>query len=188
MRSRSARKGFALAASLVLAAASARVASANCQLGGTFCGDPVAIDCNTGVVCFPPFRNCTGCTCTTTNEGKTCLANVSEPGTVDTLLVSKSTVTAGNLDLSWTVSCAGAGRDYSIHEGAIGSWYSHESRVCTTAGALGATLTPFGGDRYYLVAPTMADFTGSLGTASSGAERPDSAASCTDDRALATCP
>lgn len=178
----------AAAACVALAAILAPAAHANCQLGGTFCGDPVAIDCNGGVVCFPPFRSCSGCACTTTNEGKTCLANASEPGSIVILMVTKSVPAPGSLDLTWSPSCTGAGRDYSVHEGQIGSWYSHEARLCTTGGALAATLVPFAGDRYYLVAPTMSDFTGSLGTSSAGTERPDSLSSCTSDRALAPCP
>jgi len=177
-----------VAACLGLIATIVPPARANCQLGGTFCGDPVAIDCNGGAVCFPPFRLCTGCTCTTTNEGKTCLANTSEPGSVVTLLIGKDAQTPGSLDLTWSLSCAGAGRDYSVHEGQLGSWYSHEARLCSSGGTLSATLAPFGGDRYYLVAATMSDFTGSLGTGAGGTERPDSFSSCTADRALAPCP
>ena len=163
-------------------------ASANCQLGGTFCGDPVAVDCNNGVVCFPPYRSCGGCTCTTTSEGKTCLPNSSEPGTVATLLITKNVATPGDLDLAWTASCRSSASDYGIYEGALASWYSHEPRQCTTGGGLTATLTPFAGDRYYLVVAISAGFMGSLGTSSSGAERPDGLGSCGNDRALAPCP
>ena len=172
----------------LLVLAVSRGALANCQLGGTFCGDPVAIDCNNGVVCFPPYRSCSGCTCTTTNEGKTCLPNASEPGTVATLYVAKSVVTPGDLDLVWTASCWSSATDYGIYEGLLTSWYSHEPLQCTSGGALSATIAPSGGDQYYLVVATSAGFMGSLGTSSTGAERPDGLGSCGNDRALAPCP
>jgi hypothetical protein len=179
---------YALAiAAAALSAALSRDASACCQLGGTACGDPFAVDCNNGVVCFPPFRTCANCTCTSTAGGKTCLANASEPGTVLTLTVSRSTAQPGSLDLAWGASCTPGTPTYAVYEGAIGSWYSHEARLCSV-GALFATLAPFGGSRYYLVAPVSGNFTGSLGTGAGGAERPDGASSCASDRALAPCP
>jgi hypothetical protein len=174
-------------AACALALGLVRPALACCQLGGTTCGDPFAIECNNGAVCFPPWRTCPSCTCTSTSSGRTCLANASVPGTVSTLLVGKSG-TPGDLDLSWTPSCNPSTLDYAIDEGAIGTWYSHEARKCTGAGILMTTLTPFGGNRYYLVAPVIGSFTGSLGASSTGAERPDGAPSCTADRAVAPCP
>jgi hypothetical protein len=123
-----------------------------------------------------------------TNGGKTCLPTASEPGTVFTLQVNQSSSTPGDLDFTWSASCNPSSPEYSIHEGTIGTWYSHEGRKCATFGALAASLTPFGGNRYYLVAPIAGDFTGSLGTSSAGVERPDGSPSCTSDRALAPCP
>jgi len=175
---------LALLGSLVLP----RPAEACCQLGGTACGDPFAVDCNNGVVCFPPWRSCPACTCTQTNAGHTCLTTSSLPGSVTTLFVSKSAQTAGDLDLSWSATCSGSAADYSVHEGTLGVWYSHAALRCTSSGALALTVTPSGGDRYYLIAPVSVGFTGSLGTSSAGAERPDGAPSCTSDRALAPCP
>ena len=174
-------------AALAVALVVARGALASCQLGGTFCGDPVAIDCNGGAVCFPPWRSCSGCTCTATNEGKTCLPNASEPGTVATLYVAKSAI-PGDLDLVWTSSCRPSASDYGIYEGTLAVWYSHEPLQCSSAGALSATIAPSGGDRYYLVVAISGGFIGSLGTGSSGAERPDGLGSCGNDRALAPCP
>jgi hypothetical protein len=179
------RRLFPLA--LVLLAGALRPASACCQLGGTACGDPTAVDCNNGSVCFVPYRTCPGCTCTTTNEGKTCLATASEPGTVGPLQIDK--VPAGSaLVLSWGAGCFASGPDYSVHEGTLGVWYSNEPLRCTSASALTLTITPSGGDRYYLIAPEVGDFTGSLGTNSAGAQRPLGLASCTPDRALVPCP
>ncbi|HEX4826029.1 MAG TPA: hypothetical protein VFV19_17155 [Candidatus Polarisedimenticolaceae bacterium] len=175
-------------AAAVLVAAVARGAVANCQLGGTACGDPVAVDCNNGTVCFPPYRTCASCTCTTTNEGKTCLSNTSEPGTVATVLVAKSVAVPGDLDLEWTASCRAAATDYGIYEGVLTSWYSHEPRQCSSGGLLSATIAPTAGDHYYLVVAISSDFMGSLGTSSSGTERPDGLGSCGSDRAFAPCP
>lgn len=176
-----------VAAAFALALGVSRPASACCQLGGTVCGDPFAVECNNGAVCSPPWKACPGCTCTTTSGGRTCLANASVPGTVSTVLLSKS-ANAGDLDLSWTPSCNPSTLEYAVDEGEIGTWYSHQARTCTSSGALVTTLSPFGGNRYYLVAPVVGSFTGSLGASSAGTERPDGAPSCTDNRALAPCP
>lgn len=165
-----------------------RPAAACCQLGGTTCGDPFAVSCNNGVVCFPPYRSCPDCTCTTTGAGHTCLANTSQPGSVATLFMGPSTQTFGDLDLTWSASCRAPGPDYSVYEGVLGAWYSHASLRCSSGGLLATTVTPSGGDRYYLIAPVAGGLTGSFGTSSAGVERPDGTPSCTDDRALAPCP
>jgi hypothetical protein len=177
---------FTAVACLILA--SAPPAGACCQLGGTACGDPFAVSCNNGVVCFPPWRSCPGCTCTATNGGQTCLTTTSEPGRVSTLRVDKSALTVGDLDLNWGASCSVSGPDYSVHEGQLGVWFSHAPLLCSSGLALSVTITPSGGGRYYLIAPIAAGYTGSFGTDSAGSERPDGSPSCTDDRALAPCP
>lgn len=177
-----------VAAAVCLIVSSTRPAEACCQLGGTACGDPFAVSCNNGVVCFPPWRSCPGCTCTATNAGNTCLTTTSQPGTVATIQVSKTAQSGSDLDLSWSPSCAASGPDYSAYEGQLGVWFSHGPRGCSSGHALALTITPSPGDRYYLVAPITPDFTGSLGTTAAGTERPDAEASCTADRALAPCP
>ena len=177
-----------LAIVVYLIVTSTRPSNACCQLGGTACGDPFALSCNNGVVCFPPWRSCPGCTCTTTNAGHMCLTTISEPGTVSTLHVDKNAQAVADLDLTWGASCSVSGPDYSIHEGQMGVWFSHAPLRCSSGFALSQTITPSGGDRYYLIAPVSADYTGSLGTDSAGAERPDGSPSCTADRALAPCP
>ena len=187
-------RAFSMTARLLIAACvcsigtAGRPAHACCQLGGTACGDPFAVSCNNGVVCFPPWRTCPDCTCTTTNAGHMCLTTTSEPGTVTTLHVDKNAQTVGDLGLTWGASCGASGPDYSVHEGQLGVWFSHAPLRCSSGGQLSVTITPSGGDRYYLIAPISAGFTGSLGTASTGSERPDGSPSCTDDRALAPCP
>lgn len=179
---------FLVTGALCLIVLPARPAEACCQLGGAACGDPFAISCNDGVVCFAPWRSCPDCTCTATNAGHMCLTTTLEPGTVATLQVDKSAQTLGDLDLTWGASCTGAGPDYSVHEGQLGVWFSHAPLRCSSAFALALTIMPSSGDRYYLIAPVAADYTGSFGTDSAGGERPDGGPSCTADRALAPCP
>jgi len=182
---RSALLAFIVAASGI---AASPPAAANCQLGGSACGDPFAIDCNGGVVCPIPWRTCSGCVCTTTSNGRTCLAPALQPGSVATVRIGKSASTPGDLDFAWDASCAPTSPDYAIYEGLLGVWYTHEPLRCTSAGALSLTLAPSPGDRYYLIAPILGDFTGSLGTNRSGTQRPDGDPSCTADRAIAPCP
>lgn len=177
-----------LATLVFLVIATTDAAQACCQLGGTACGDPFAISCNDGVVCFVPWRTCPGCTCTATSSGHTCLPTASEPGTAATLHIDKDTANVQALDLSWGATCSGSGPDYEVSEGQLGVWFSHAPRLCSTGHALFATVTPSGGNRYYLIAAISSDFTGSLGTDSTGLERPDASPSCTSDRALAPCP
>ena len=171
-----------------LLASSGPVTWACCQLVGSTCGDPNAVNCNNGVVCLPGFIPCPGATCTSTVVGQTCLASTSQPGTVFALRMAKNAVTIGNLDLNWDPSCSPSASDYSVHEGTIGTWYSHTPVRCSTGGALSVTITPRAGNRYYLVAPISGSWTGSFGTNTSGAERPDSDLPCTSDRAIAPCP
>ncbi len=172
----------------ILLASSGPATRACCQLVGSVCGAPYAVNCNNGVVCLPGFISCPGATCTSTIIGQTCLATTSQPGTVLTLRVNKDTVVAGNLDLDWDPSCSPYANDYSVHEGAVGTWYSHTSVRCSTGGALSVTLSPQSGDTYYLVAPISGSWTGSFGTNSAGAQIPDSDVPCTSDRAIAPCP
>jgi hypothetical protein len=179
---------FLFTAIVCLIVASTRPVAACCQLGGTACGDPFAVSCNNGVVCFPPWRTCPGCTCTATNGGQTCLTTTLEPGRVSTLHVDKNAQSVGDLDLSWGGSCSASGPDYSVHEGQLGVWFSHAPLRCSSGFTASATITPSGGGRYYLIAPIAAGYTGSFGTDSAGSERPDGSPSCTDDRALAPCP
>jgi len=188
MRAPSTAARFLVAAVACLISAATHPAEACCQLGGTQCGDPFAVSCNNGVVCFPPWRSCPGCTCTATNAGNTCLATTEQPGTVAALQVTKNTTSGSDLDFSWSASCAASGPDYSVYEGQLGAWYSHGPRGCSSGHALSLTIAPAGGDRYYLVAPITTEFTGSLGTTAMGTERPDAESSCTSDRALAPCP
>lgn len=99
------------------------------------------------------------------------------PGAVpaNSLRVYKS---GSNLVLNWSAACSGIATDYAIYQGTMGSWSGHASLSCTTGGALGRTVTPGSGNRYYLVTPTAYGYEGSYGRTSSGAEIPPAAAAC----------
>ena len=106
-------------------------------------------------------------------------AAAAPPGAVpDTsLLVGKDAT--GDLDLSWSASCGAGAADYTVHEGTLGSWYSHTSSVCTTGGATSLDgWTPGAGNRYFVVVPVSATTEGSYGTDSGSTERPVSTATC----------
>jgi hypothetical protein len=86
---------------------------------------------------------------------------------------------APELVLSWSVSCSPDAREYTVHEGRIGSWYSHDALLCTTAGALvTATVTPGAAGRTYVIVPVTAEAEGSYGVSSFGVERPVSGMTC----------
>jgi murein DD-endopeptidase MepM/ murein hydrolase activator NlpD len=80
--------------------------------------------------------------------------------------------------LTWGTSCNPGDTDYVLYDGAIGSYYSHSRIACSTGGNHTALISPAAGSRYYLVAPRNATREGSLGRASSGAERPPGTISC----------
>jgi hypothetical protein len=78
--------------------------------------------------------------------------------------------------------------DYSVHEGVVGSWYSHDSVLCTTGGATQATIVPEPGDRYFLVVAMDDVREGSYGRDSGGLERPDSTIPCRAVQVTTPCP
>ncbi len=84
----------------------------------------------------------------------------------------------GDVTLDWDPSCSPGDTDYSIYEGTLGDYYSHENRFCTTDGLTTKTFTPAPGDTYYLVVPNNKVWEGSFGKDSSGAERPSPTFSC----------
>ena len=99
--------------------------------------------------------------------------------------VSKS---GSQLDLAWGASCGAAATDFAVYEGTLGTWYSHSSLVCSTSGALSATVTPSSGDRYYLIAPLSASKEGSYGTRTGGTEIPQGSSPCKASQDLSACP
>jgi hypothetical protein len=89
--------------------------------------------------------------------------------------------------LSWGASCTLTDDDYAVYEGTIGSFPSHDERVCSTGGEQEVTLSPGNGNRYYLVVPRNLASEGSHGRTSDGEERPTGASTCLTQQ-LAFCP
>jgi hypothetical protein len=98
------------------------------------------------------------------------------PGTL--LRVRKNAVNPNILDLTWGASCTSGASDYSVHEGALGTWYSHTSVSCSTGGATATSITPAPFGRYYLIVPLDATREGGYGFNSSGTPRPVSTTRC----------
>ena len=98
------------------------------------------------------------------------------------MLVDKSSITTGDLTISWSPGTSAGAEDYGIYEGSIASpWiYDHASIKCTDAGSdLTEEVTPAVGDRYYLVVPLNPNVEGSYGRRTGvPAERPQGAPSC----------
>jgi murein DD-endopeptidase MepM/ murein hydrolase activator NlpD len=93
----------------------------------------------------------------------------------------------GDLQLTWDTSCAAGDDDYAVYEGPIGSFADHMPVLCDTGGLTEATITPAGGDRYYLVVPGNSGFEGSHGRDSAGVERATGPAACRDQQ-VGACP
>jgi hypothetical protein len=80
--------------------------------------------------------------------------------------------------LAWGASCFATDIDYAVYEGVLGDFASHAPRLCSTGGALSATVTPTGDNVYWLVVPQNASVEGSYGFDSAGSERPVSSGAC----------
>jgi hypothetical protein len=104
--------------------------------------------------------------------------------------VDKSSITAGDLTITWSPSCSVGAEDYGIFEGTIGTWYSHTAVTCTDAlGDFTEEVTPGSGDRYYLVVPHNPNDEGSYGIDSTGTERPvGNPSTCQPTQELGPCP
>jgi hypothetical protein len=87
---------------------------------------------------------------------------------------------AGQITLNWSASCSVGAEDYGIHEGTIGSWYSHDEIDCSdNGGDLTEVVNYAAGNMYYLVVPHNSNDEGSYGLRSvpplpAPAERPPS--------------
>jgi len=93
----------------------------------------------------------------------------------------------GQIMLAWGASCRAGDTDYAIYEGTAGVYYSHTMKLCTTGGALTATIDPAPADSYYLVVPRSSGREGSYGMSSAGSERPPGAPACVS-QSIAACP
>jgi hypothetical protein len=91
------------------------------------------------------------------------------------------------VSLSWGASCSAGAVDYEIYEGALASFTSHASLLCSTAGTTGALITPSSMSSYYLVVPATSSTEGSYGKNSSAVERPASTLACRPQN-LGSCP
>jgi len=89
--------------------------------------------------------------------------------------------------LGWATSCGTNDIDYEIYQGTIGTWTSHAPLLCSTGGLKAKSVTPAGGDQYYLVVPASLNREGSYGTDSDGVQRPASGAACMPQATL-SCP
>jgi hypothetical protein len=106
------------------------------------------------------------------------------PG-VDTIVLSK--FAEDDLLLSWDASCSPGDTDYEIYEGTIdGLFENHIPKLCSTGGAMTASITPSAGSSYYLVVPRNAFNEGSYGFRGDGSERPRGPAAC-NEQALGAC-
>lgn len=93
-----------------------------------------------------------------------------------------------NLDISWNADCTGTAAGYNVYEGDIGSWTSYTSAACNASG-LSTTITPGGGNKFYVVAPANGTTVeGSYGKNSSGVERPAAATPCAVLKKSTSCP
>ncbi len=109
-------------------------------------------------------------------------------GRVDRLTVASSSLTPGDLTLSFTPSCTPDATGYAIYEGEIGNFTSHVRLDCTDDdGDRVEEVTPATGSRYYLVVPQGLTQEGSYGTDSSQAERPPAADACRPTQSLLPC-
>lgn len=124
-------------------------------------------------------------------DALSCQAN---PGRVPLLLLDKSSMTVGDLTLSWQSSCSQGAETHAIYEGFVGSYYSHTMKDCFDNLADNTEeVTPDPSSTYYLVVPTTARDEGSYGTSDSGGvlmDRPQPAAAidrCVVDQTLTAC-
>ncbi|MEM7249379.1 MAG: hypothetical protein AAF533_28965 [Acidobacteriota bacterium] len=103
----------------------------------------------------------------------------------DPLLVTKGD--GDELVLSWSPSCSSSVFDHTIHEGTLGTWYSHDAVLCDASRMTTATIIPAPRSSYYLIVPVTSSEEGSAGLDSEGRERPSSVAPCHELRELG-CP
>jgi len=105
------------------------------------------------------------------------------PGEVPSMHVDKSSITAGDLTITWTASLSAGAEDYGIYEGSTTSpWaYGHVAIDChDNGGDFTEEVTPasVAGDYFYLVVANNPNDEGSYGKRSSGTERPMGGSPC----------
>jgi len=80
--------------------------------------------------------------------------------------------------LLWGASCNAKDTDYVIYEGTMGNFTTSAPVRCTTSGNRAALFSASATSRFYLVGPRNGTREGSLGTDSTGSERPPGTTSC----------
>lgn len=103
-----------------------------------------------------------------------------DSGTVPVnIMLTRLLLNGSQIRIAWNASCSAGDTDYEIYEGAIGSWYSHNSIDCSDDfHDLTEDVGTTGGDRYYLVVPNNGNAEGSYGTDSSNVQRPQGGLTC----------
>ncbi len=101
------------------------------------------------------------------------------------LRVAKS---GAGLLVAWGSSCVSTDIDFAVYEGPIGDFAAHVPLLCSTGGALSATISPSPGNTYYLVVPNDQYYEGRYGTSSSGAATPAGPTRCYPAASTAGCP
>jgi photosystem II stability/assembly factor-like uncharacterized protein len=76
------------------------------------------------------------------------------------------------LTLTWGSSCNGRATDFEVYQGAIGTWYGHSQKLCTTGAVAQASFASPSGDAYFLAVPRDLQAEGGYGFNSSGAAVP----------------
>ena len=79
---------------------------------------------------------------------------------------------------NWAASCGAGDLDYEIYEGSIGDFTGHVAVECSTGGATTMTISPVGGNTYYLVVPNNGYLEGSYGQNNFGDERAQGGSAC----------
>jgi microcystin-dependent protein len=115
-----------------------------------------------------------------------------EPSAGGTLLqITKNGTDPSKIDLIWGTGCASGVTGYAVYQGTLGTWGSH-AVLGNSCGRTSTTLkaqTPCAENCFYLVSAVddvMAE-EGSLGDASSGAQRPRPAAPCRAETDSSAC-
>lgn len=92
--------------------------------------------------------------------------------------LTASRAAGGQITLNWGFSCLATDTDFAVYQGTLGSFYSHQAKLCSTAGAKTATFVPPSGNLYFLVVPHNQVSDGSYGVNSSGTQRPPGSPPC----------
>ena len=141
---------------------------------------------------FDLFDTLTGWPLRSEVDALSCQAN---PGRVPLLLMDKSTITPGDLTLSWQPSCSQGAETHTIYEGFIPNYTTHVMKDCLDDLADNTEeVTPDPSSTYYIVVPTTSVDEGSYGSSFQGGvfmDRPQAALAldrCVVSQTLTACP